>query len=103
MSAILQEIADRRWLGDKTGQGFYKKSRGADGKEDRLVLDPATFEYRPTQKPNLPALEMAKNADDLGDRLRMLLAADPAKRSKSQPSSGRSSPRSGTTPPTTSA
>jgi 3-hydroxyacyl-CoA dehydrogenase len=78
-SALLAEIVKRGWLGDKAGQGFYKKARGADGKDERLVLDPATFEYRPTAKPALPALEMAKNAATLPERLRLLLANDPAK------------------------
>ncbi len=74
---LVEEMVKRGWLGDKAGQGFYKKSRGADGKEDRLVLDPATFEYRPSQKPALPSLEMAKNAETIAQRLQMLLAGDP--------------------------
>jgi 3-hydroxyacyl-CoA dehydrogenase len=78
-SEVLAEIVKRGWLGDKSGQGFYKKSRGADGKEERLVLDLNTFEYRPTTKPALPALEMAKNAQTVEERLRLLLANDPAK------------------------
>ena len=78
-SAILDEMIKRGWLGDKAGQGFYKKQRGADGKEERLVLDLATFEYRPIQKPSLPALEMAKNAGTVAERLKILLANDPAK------------------------
>jgi 3-hydroxyacyl-CoA dehydrogenase len=78
-SAVLEEIVKRGWLGDKAGQGFYKKSRGVDGKEARLVLDVATLEYRPSAKPALPALEMAKNAATLQERLRLLLANDPAK------------------------
>jgi len=78
-SAVLEEIVKRGWLGDKTGQGFYKKSRDADGKELRLVLDPATFEYRPSAKPALPALEMAKNAATVEERLHLLLANDPGK------------------------
>jgi len=78
-SPVLQEIVTRGWLGDKAGQGFYKKSRGADGKEVRLVLDLATLEYRPAAKPALPALEMAKNAATLAERLKLLLANDPAK------------------------
>jgi len=77
--AVLAEIVKRGWLGDKAGQGFYKKSRGADGKDARLVLDVATFEYRPAGKPALPALEMAKNAATLKERLKQLLANDPAK------------------------
>ena len=77
--AVLEEMVKRGWLGDKAGQGFYKKSRGADGKEVRQVLDLVSFEYRPAGKAALPALEMAKNAATVGERLRLLLANDPAK------------------------
>jgi 3-hydroxyacyl-CoA dehydrogenase len=76
---VLEEIVKRGWLGDKAGQGFYKKSKGADGKDLRLVLDVATFEYRPAAKAALPGLEMAKNAATLPERLKLLLANDPAK------------------------
>jgi 3-hydroxyacyl-CoA dehydrogenase len=78
-SGVLEEILKRGWLGDKAGQGFYKKSHSADGKDLRLVLDLKTFEYRPAAKPALPALEMAKNAATLPERLRLLLANDPAR------------------------
>jgi 3-hydroxyacyl-CoA dehydrogenase len=78
-AGILAEIVRRGLLGDKAGQGFYKKARGADGKDERLVLDLNTFEYRPAAKPALPALEMAKNAATTHERLRLLLANDPAK------------------------
>ena len=78
-SSILAEIVKRGWLGDKSGQGFYKKTHGPDGKELRQVLDLGAFEYRPAAKPNLPALEMAKNAATVPERLRLLLANDPAK------------------------
>ncbi len=78
-SGVLAEMVRRGWLGDKAGQGFYKKSRGADGADQRLVLDLSTFEYRPVAKPALPALDMAKNAATVQERLRLLLANDPAK------------------------
>jgi len=78
-SNLLSEIVKRGWLGDKTHQGFYKKSRGADGKEVREVLDLKTLEYRPFAKPSIPSLDMAKNAATLKERLRLLLANDPAK------------------------
>ena len=78
-SAVLDEIVKRGWIGDKAGQGFYKKSRDDSGKEARLVLDLSSFEYRPTARPNLPALEMAKNAASVPERLHLLLANDPAK------------------------
>jgi 3-hydroxyacyl-CoA dehydrogenase len=78
-SSILDELIKRGCLGDKSGQGFYKKIRSADGKDERLVLDLSTFEYRPAVKPALPSLDMAKNAATLPERLRMLLANNPAK------------------------
>ena len=77
--AVLQEVVKRGWLGDKTGQGFYKKVRAADGNDQRMVLDLKTFEYRPSEKPKLPAVEMAKNAATVKERLKLLLANDPKK------------------------
>lgn len=74
---VLEQIVKRGWLGDKAGQGFYKKIRGDDGKDQRLVLDLKTLQYRPSEKPNLPSLEMAKNAGTVQDRIRQLLAGDP--------------------------
>jgi 3-hydroxyacyl-CoA dehydrogenase len=76
---FLETMLERKWLGDKTGGGFYKKERGADGKDARLVLDLKTLEYQPSSKPKLPALEMAKNTDSLPERLRMLLSGDQKK------------------------
>jgi 3-hydroxyacyl-CoA dehydrogenase len=75
----LQEVVKRGWLGDKSGQGFYKKTRGADGKDQRMVLDLSTFEYRPSAKPALPSLDMAKNAATVQERVKLLLANDPKK------------------------
>ena len=77
--ALIRGMVERKWLGDKTGQGFYKKARGADGKEDRLALDTAAMEYRPSAKAKLPSVDMAKNAASLPERLRLLLANDPKK------------------------
>src|SRR5271165_700146 len=67
------EMLNRKWLGDKTKAGFYKKQKGADG-EKRFALDWKTLEYREQQRPKFPALEMAKQIDDLGERLRTLIA-----------------------------
>jgi 3-hydroxyacyl-CoA dehydrogenase len=78
-SSVLEEIVKRGWLGDKAGQGFYKKTRGEDGREQRLVLDLKTLEYRPVAKAAIPSLEMAKNASTLKERLKLLLGNDPAK------------------------
>ncbi|HET7103649.1 MAG TPA: 3-hydroxyacyl-CoA dehydrogenase family protein, partial [Terracidiphilus sp.] len=78
-SAVLEQIVKRGWIGDKAGQGFYRKIRGADGNDERLALDLKTMEYRPAVKAALPGLEMAKNAGTVAERLRLLLANDPAK------------------------
>jgi 3-hydroxyacyl-CoA dehydrogenase len=71
-----KQMLDRKWLGDKTKGGFYKKSKGADGKEERLALDWKTLEYHPRQKPKVPALDMAKNLEDTGARVRMLVGLE---------------------------
>jgi 3-hydroxyacyl-CoA dehydrogenase len=72
-----KQMLERKWLGDKTKGGFYKRTRG-DGKkeEERLALDWKTLEYHPTKKSKFPALDMAKNIEDPGARLRMLLGLE---------------------------
>jgi 3-hydroxyacyl-CoA dehydrogenase len=73
---FFRQMLERKWLGDKTKGGFYKKTRGADGHEERLALDWKTLEYHPRQKPKLPALEMARNIEDTSARMRLLLGFD---------------------------
>jgi 3-hydroxyacyl-CoA dehydrogenase len=81
-----KQMLERKWLGDKTKGGFYKKMKAGEGKEDeRLALDWKTLEYHPRQKPRFAALDMAKNIEDTGARLRMLLGMEgsgPQKRDK---------------------
>ena len=80
-----KQMLERKWLGDKTKGGFYKKSGrrasspangGKEKEEERLALDWKTLEYRPRQKPRFPALDMAKNIEDPGARLRTLLGLE---------------------------
>ena len=72
-----KQMLERKWLGDKTKGGFYKKVKGGAGEEDeRLALDWKTLEYHPRQKPKFPALDMAKNVEQTGARVRMLLGFD---------------------------
>jgi len=78
---FFKRMLDRKWLGDKTKGGFYKKnvsrSPAEAGKEDeRLALDWKTLEYRPRHKPRFAALDMAKNIEDTGARLRVLLGLE---------------------------
>jgi 3-hydroxyacyl-CoA dehydrogenase len=70
-----KKMIERKWLGDKTGQGFYKKSDKGDAREIQ-VLDWRTLEYQPLQKPRFPSVEAARNIDDLGERVRALLRSD---------------------------
>ena len=70
--ALVEEMARRGWLGDKTGQGFYKRVKG-DGENEILTLDVNTMEYRPRQKVRFPSLENAKTIEDTSERLRALI------------------------------
>ena len=70
--ALVEEMARRGWLGDKTSQGFYKKVRG-EGEKEILTLDVNTMEYRPRQKAKFASLEMGKAIEDTRERLRALV------------------------------
>src|SRR6266516_905123 len=69
---FLADMIQRGLLGNKTKAGFYKRQGGGDKKEF-LVLDPATIEYRTSQKVKLPSLEIAWNIEDTGERLKTLV------------------------------
>ena len=68
----LNKMIENNWLGDKTGQGFFKKIKGADGSKDIQVLNLQTLEYEPRKKPKFATLETAKPIDDLKTRLKAL-------------------------------
>jgi 3-hydroxyacyl-CoA dehydrogenase len=70
--ALVEEMAKRGWLGDKTGQGFYKKVKG-EGEKEILTLDVNTMEYRSRQKARYASLEMGKAIEGTRDRLRALV------------------------------
>ncbi len=76
---VIGQMIERKWLGDKTKQGFYKKERDAEGKELRKVLDVSTFEYKPSTKAIFPSIELAKSNDSVEARLKALLAGNPDK------------------------
>lgn len=70
----LEKITANNWLGDKTGQGFFKKTKSAAGKEI-LTLNLQTMEYVARTKPKFASLEAAKPVEDLKQRIKMLSAA----------------------------
>jgi len=74
--AFFRQMLERKWLGDKTKGGFYKKIKGGGKEDERMALDWKTLEYHPRHKPKFAALEMAKNVEETGARIRMLLGLD---------------------------
>jgi len=74
---FFKKMLSNKWLGDKAKGGFYKKVKGGEGQEDeRLAIDWKTLDYHPRQKPKFPALDMAKNVEETGARLRMILGME---------------------------
>ena len=70
----LEKMLANNWLGDKTGQGFFKKIKSEAGKEI-LTLNLQTLEYGPRNKPKFASLEAAKPIEDLKQRLQLLQAS----------------------------
>ncbi|MGG9970335.1 3-hydroxyacyl-CoA dehydrogenase/enoyl-CoA hydratase family protein [Ferruginibacter sp. SUN002] len=68
----LNKMVENNWLGDKTGQGFFKKTKGAGGEKDIQVLSLSTMNYEPRTKPKFATLETAKPIEDLHQRLKAL-------------------------------
>ena len=74
LPGYISKMVENKWLGSKSGQGFYKKVKTADGKSEIHSLDLQTLEYRPSQKVKFATLEMTKPVDDLKQRTKMLFA-----------------------------
>ncbi len=70
--AWLQKMLDNNWLGDKTGQGFFKKTKGSGGEKEILTLNLQTMEYGARVKPKFASVDAAKPIDDLKTRIKML-------------------------------
>jgi len=74
--AVINSMLEKKFLGDKTKGGFYKKSTDADGNRVILELDLNTFEYKPQQKTKFASLDAAKGIDDLPKRVKTLVWGD---------------------------
>ena len=70
---FLTQMIGRGILGNKTKGGFYKRQKGEGGQQEIWVWDHAALDYRPSQKVKLPALDMAKNIEDLPERIKALV------------------------------
>jgi len=68
---VLATLVDKKWLGSKTKQGFYKKVG-----DQILQLDLKTLEYVPQTKPRFPSIGAARGIEDVGERIKKILAGD---------------------------
>ena len=69
----IAKMVENNWLGSKSGQGFYKKTKDENGEKTILALDLNTLEYKKPDKVKFPTLEMAKPIEDLRQRTKMLV------------------------------
>ncbi|MFC4599822.1 3-hydroxyacyl-CoA dehydrogenase/enoyl-CoA hydratase family protein [Cohnella hongkongensis] len=70
----LKSLVDRGWLGEKSGQGFYRKTKGPDGKSEIASLDLSAMTYSPRKKAGSGSLEAAKLAKGAGEKIKALLS-----------------------------
>jgi 3-hydroxyacyl-CoA dehydrogenase len=71
---LLARMVERGLLGEKTGQGFYKRVKGANGQSEIHAIDPTSLEYRPASPAKLASLEAAKSIANTRERLAALFS-----------------------------
>jgi 3-hydroxyacyl-CoA dehydrogenase len=69
---FLTQMLERKWLGEKSGQGFYKR---VGPKKEIWAIDWKTLEYHTAAKPAFPSVEVARNMENLAERLRALVSS----------------------------
>jgi 3-hydroxyacyl-CoA dehydrogenase len=73
---LIQQMIEKKLLGEKSGQGFYKKAKDEKGNRIILSLDPQTMEYTPQEKVKFASLAAAKNLSGVGPKIKALYYAD---------------------------
>ncbi len=73
-TAVVRGLVERGRLGRKSGEGFYRKGKGGDGKPRYEVVNPETFDYEPQEPPRFEAVDAVARIPDLGERLKALFA-----------------------------
>ena len=71
-SPLLEKMLANKWLGNKTKQGYYKKTKDAKGKTVKLMLDTDTMEYVPAGKPKFDSVSAAKKKEDIRDSMKIV-------------------------------
>ena len=70
---FINTMMENKWLGSKTGQGFYKKTVSSEGRKEILTLDLNTLEYRSAKRAKFATLELTKTIDKVADRFKVLV------------------------------
>ncbi|MBN1149130.1 MAG: enoyl-CoA hydratase/isomerase family protein [Anaerolineales bacterium] len=73
---LVETLVKRGSLGTKVKEGFYKEVRLEDGKKEFWVLNFGTLEYEPSKKVRFDSIGKARDKEDLGERLSILLAEE---------------------------
>jgi 3-hydroxyacyl-CoA dehydrogenase len=73
---FLDKMIANKWLGNKTKQGYYKKTKDASGKRVKLMLDIDTMEYVPAGKPKFDSISAAKKMENVADSMKHVFNAD---------------------------
>lgn len=73
LPGFIDTMVQNQWLGSKSGQGFYKKISGKDGKSEILTLDLDTMDYRSKKSAKFATLELTKTVDKVIDRFSILV------------------------------
>jgi len=72
--ALTKDLIQRGWLGNKSGQGFYKRITN-DGESTIFSLDTVSMEYQPRQRAPVPELKELMDIEDVGERIRSLVSS----------------------------
>jgi len=70
---FIDSMMTNKWLGSKSGQGFYKKIKNEDGSSEIQSLDLNTLEYRASKRASFATLEMTKTIENVVDRFKVLI------------------------------
>ena len=73
LPGFINTMMENKWLGSKTGQGFYKKTSNKDGSSEILTLDLDTMDYRAKKSTKFATLEQTKTIDKVVDRFKVLI------------------------------
>lgn len=71
----LNKMVENKWLGDKSGNGFFKKTKAANGEKNIEVLDLKTLQYQPREKIKFASIDAVKQIEDVPTRIKLLFNA----------------------------